>query len=275
MSTVTHYKALALEELTYGEVRQLDKGARSVFINYNKKPLLLQTPPMKCVFGVKCWPSAPGADEGNEKATMELAFSAREDDVFLAKAKAFDAKIVQDCLEKSGMWLKGKYNSADVVRALYTPLVRYPKDKFTGEVSNKYPPTIRLALPRHNGSIVCDAYDLNKQPLDINTVELKGAQVTAIIQCLGVWIAAGKFGVSWKVVQLRVKPSERITGFAFHAEEGEADQEEEVVAPAAVVTDTYIETSSEEEDTDSDSDSEANADDVKDVHIGVAKKRRA
>jgi hypothetical protein len=61
----------------------------------------------------------------------------------------------------------------------------------------------------------CDVYDGERNVIDLNTVETKGAKITAIIQCLGVWVAAGKFGCTWKVIQMKVVPPASIRGYAF------------------------------------------------------------
>jgi hypothetical protein len=71
-------------------------------------------------------------------------------------------------------------------------------------------------------------YDTKRQPIDIkeliDTNAFKGAKVTAIIQCLGIWVAGGKFGCSWKVLQMRVSPPQTIKGYAFkELEDDKAD----------------------------------------------------
>jgi hypothetical protein len=116
-------------------------------------------------------------------------------------------------------WLKKKYNSVDVVEALYTPMVKYAKDKTTGEITDKYPPTFKLKIPFVNSAFQCEVYDNKRKTVDlkqlIDTGAFKGAKVTAIIQCLGIWVAGGKYGCSWKVLQMRVSPPQTIKGYAF------------------------------------------------------------
>jgi hypothetical protein len=52
---------------------------------------------------------------------------------------------------------------------------------------------------------------------------VKKVEVTALIQCRGVWFACGKFGVSWKAVQIRLDSAPAgLRGCAF-----EDDGEEE------------------------------------------------
>jgi hypothetical protein len=112
------------------------------------------------------------------------------------------------------------------VRAFYTPIVRFSKD--ANGNPKPYPPTLKISLRKKNGSDAFDvqAYDSNKQPyqgVPLEELLVKGAQLTTLIQCTGLWFAGSKFGLSWKAVQIRVdKLPDSIRGFAFADEEGAA-----------------------------------------------------
>ena len=96
-------------------------------------------------------------------------------------------------------------------------MLKYSKDKFTGEPDLTKAPTLRVKLPLWEGvwkCLVCDE-DNNKlfpgasgvSPLDFIK---KGTNLAIIMQCGGIWFANGKFGVTWKLVQAVVqnpKPS--------------------------------------------------------------------
>jgi hypothetical protein len=58
-------------------------------------------------------------------------------------------------------------------------------------------------------------------------VDIRGAQVAVIMQCVGVWIVAGKFGCSWNVLQMRVKLPTVQRGFAFNTKALEDEEEDE------------------------------------------------
>lgn len=219
-------KNVDAEQITYGAVKSLDSGGRSVYVAYKGKPLILQTPELSAPFGVSKWSSDRG---GADKHTCELSFKGREEKESIQKfyglLEQLDAKFVQDAMENSMNWLKKKYNSTEVVQALYTPMVKHPKDKETGEITDKYPPTFRLSLPYKDGTYKCDTYDKDRNPIQLDTIidQLKGSKITAIIQCLGLWIAGGKFGCSWKVLQLKVAQPNSIRGFAFQDEDGDGE----------------------------------------------------
>jgi hypothetical protein len=54
--------------------------------------------------------------------------------------------------------------------------------------------------------------DAARAPINFEDVmdNLKGARISAIVQCAGVWIAGGKFGCSWKVLWLKITQPQTI-----------------------------------------------------------------
>jgi hypothetical protein len=189
-------------------------------MNLNRSPIVLQTPEMVVPYNVSNWNDD---GKGPDKYTLDLSFKGKEGrenlNTFFEKVVALDKKLVQDGVDNSMTWLKKKYNSVDVVEALYSPMVKYAKDKTTGEITDKYPPTFKLKIPSSNGSFQCEVYDNKRKPVNlkelIDSGAFKGAKVTAIIQCQGIWVAGGKYGCSWKVLQMRVSPPQTIKGYAF------------------------------------------------------------
>lgn len=209
-----------VSSVTYSAPRTLDNGGRAIYMSLNRSPIVLQTPEMIAPYGVSNWNDD---GKGPDKYSLDLSFKGKESrpnlNTFFEKMVALDKKLVQDGVDNSMTWLKKKYNSVDVVEALYTPMVKYAKDKTTGEITDKYPPTFKLKIPFVNSAFQCEVYDNKRKSVDlkqlIDTGAFKGAKVTAIVQCLGIWVAGGKYGCSWKVLQMRVCPPQTIKGYAF------------------------------------------------------------
>jgi hypothetical protein len=195
--------------ITYSEPRVLDNGGKVVYVSFNKKKLIMQTPEMMAPFGLSKWNNEGKA---NDKYSLDLSFKGRDSREVLNKfydgLKSFDKKLVEDGLNHCQAWLKKQYKSLDVVEALYTPIVKHAKD-------DKYPPTFKLSLPHNGSQFTCDVYDGNRNLVDIANMETKGARVSAIIQCVGIWIAGSKYGCSWKVLQMKITPPSSIKGYAF------------------------------------------------------------
>lgn len=140
-------------------------------------------------------------------------------------------------VENAGKWFKMSNPNREVIKAFYTPLVKISRDPQGNP--KPYPPTFKLALRKKKDSVAAsnmsggfETHFYNSAEKDakgevvkfapdvaVDQVLCKRAQVTAIIQCTGIWFAGGKFGTTWKAVQLRVDSQpEQIRGPAFRSE---------------------------------------------------------
>lgn len=241
MSPVTLPKNVDAASLTFSQMSILKNGGKSVFINKNNGPFVIQTPLMSTPFGLSKFQQEESKGE-REKWTLQLSIKDVESNVAMANfyklLKDMDAAILKVCAENSKAWFKKQYNE-EILRELMSPLIIYPKDKNTGEITDKYPPMFRLTIPMVDGEIACDCYNLQKEKVSLSTVD-KGSKVRAILQCSGIWFIGSKFGLSWRVVQLQVAPPASISGFAF------MDDEEPTPAPTS--SRKFIEESDDEED---------------------------
>lgn len=216
MNNITLVKDFDINKLSYNDVRMLETGGKVVYVSYNKAPLILQTPMMYAPFGLQKW-----TNDGKDKYTLSLSFRGKETSksmqAFYDMLHALDTKLVEDGFSNQSTWFKGKkYNSKEVLEALYTPLITPAKDKNTGDVTDKYPATFKMTVPTKNNEFTCEVYDDKENQVDLLAMNTKGARVSALIQFSGLWFAGGKFGSSWRVVQLLVKPNQNIRGFAFN-----------------------------------------------------------
>jgi hypothetical protein len=201
--------------ISYSAPRVLSNGGKSIYISYNGQKLVMQTPEMTVPFGMNKWDN-----DGKSacKYSLDLSFKGKESREVLNKFFEglcdLDNKLIEDGLVNSQTWFKKKHSSADVLKELYTPMVKFPKDK-NGEITDMYPPTIKLSLPHNGTDFTCDVFGSKKDIVDLNSIETKGAKVSAIIQCMGIWMVGSKYGVSWKVIQMKVTPRATIKGYAF------------------------------------------------------------
>jgi hypothetical protein len=124
--------------------------------------------------------------------------------------------MIEQGVKNSKAWFKADLK-ADMVRMFYTPTLRFAKDA-EGNLK-PYPPTLKIQLRKRDGKFETAVYDDKKRPLTdvpLEDVLVKKAFLTALIQCTGVWFAGGKFGLSWKAIQIRAdKIPDSIRGFAF------------------------------------------------------------
>lgn len=217
MQSLIFAKNIDVSKITFGQVRTNDSGGKNIPILYDGKPLYAQTPEMICVYGLSKWPG----DGKNDRYSIELSFQGQTPNnglgKFLKVLADMNDLFLQAALDNSLEWFRKKYTSKDVVEAIYTPLIKYAKDKNTGEFTDRYPPTFRLNIPMNDGKVGCAVYDIKKSEIDLLDPSLitKSSKMTGIIRLSGIWIAGGKFGCTCRVEQLRVIPQRGLEGYAI------------------------------------------------------------
>ena len=213
---------LNVSQVSYTKPKINKSGGKSVGIlnNESKKTLHLSTPLMTT------WGVNENDYDGKKSYDMSLQFPREQDanfnaevSAFLDNMKAFEAKIKADAVKNSKDWLGKATMSEAVVDALFTPILKYPKDQSTGEPDYSRTPTLRIKLPYWDGNFNVEIYNMDRDMIfpseeGYTPVDLiqKLQNVALVIQCGGLWFANGKFGVTWKLVQAVVQPKVAILG---------------------------------------------------------------
>jgi hypothetical protein len=214
--SVVYPSSFNSKNITISAPRQLQSGAKQAYLNYGGERLVMQTAvAMSVPFGLNV------ADKfGPAEYSVELSFRGNEQrpeiKEFMDVISQIDEQMLSEGVKNSKTWFKSDL-SRDVVKAFYTPSLKYSKDK-EGNVLN-YPPNIKLKLRKINNDFETKFYDLNGNPykgIPVEDLLVKGVQVTAIIECAGVWFAGSKFGLTWRAKQIAIhKLPEKIADFAF------------------------------------------------------------
>lgn len=208
---------------TFTKAKINNNGRKQVGILNGKtmKSLYMSTPLM-LTWGVNEY-----NDEGKCSYDMALQFPRDEYDnedcaKFLKNMQAFETKIKEAAIENSRDWLNKSKLTPDAVDALWSPMLKYPKDKETGDSDYSRPPTLKIKIPYWEGEFKnVEIYNENREPLyptnddepkSIQELIVKGSNTATIIQCGGIWVANGKFGVTWKLFQAVVKPRASLVG---------------------------------------------------------------
>ncbi len=111
--------------------------------------------------------------------------------------------------KNAGKWFGMAGASREMIAILYTRSIKFSKDKETGAIKD-YPPTFAASLKQKNDAFDAELYDDQKRliegmsPIDVLR---RGAEVTPILDCTGIWKADKSFGLSWKLHQARVDVS--------------------------------------------------------------------
>ena len=210
-------------DVTFTKPKVNNSGGKNIgILNAHTKKSLYISSPLMLTWGVNEY-----TDDKTGKVTYDMSlqfpkseYNTEELSSFLKAMQGLEEKIKSTAMENSKEWMNKAKMSQEVVDALWSPMLKYPKDQSTGEPDYSRPPTLRVKVPFWEGEFKnVEVYDINQKALypndgDVSVPELivKGSNVATIIQCGGIWFANGKFGVTWKLFQCVVKPRETLSG---------------------------------------------------------------
>ena len=202
-------------QMIYGKPIVNKKGGKSInILNSTTKKWLTVHTPMMMTWGV----NSRVNDDGTTTYDMSLQFprdefANPETQALKSMMMEMEEKIIQDAFANSRDWFSKKYSSIDVLRELWTPMLKFPKNKEDGSTDTTRPPTLKVKLPIYKDEAKFDLFDTNSKAIypneDGSTPDMlvqKGANVWTVITSGGIWFANGKFGVTWKLNQAIVKP---------------------------------------------------------------------
>jgi hypothetical protein len=218
------------ENIMYTAPKASAQGGKSVnILNKQTKTTLTLSTPLMLTWGASDF-KKDGEEVGNGRFELSLQFPNEEyktpdTQAFLKNIKAFEDKIKSDALVYSKEWFGKVHKSAEIIEELFTPLLKYPKNKATGEYDYTKQPTIRVKLPQWEGVWKTEIYDEESTRLYPSTENpgltpldylKKGSNIACLIQFAGIWFVNGKFSASWKLVQAVVqKPRAQLQGQCF------------------------------------------------------------
>ena len=244
-SPIVQPSTFSVSKVSISTPKVLDSGAKLAYVNYgDARSLVIQTPSLPSPFGLNVFDK-----NGPPKYSLDLALRGYNGATPNPKVKAFydalsalDEHMIDLGVKNSRLWFKSDMKR-EIVQAFYTPCVKFGRDKEGNQTP--YPPNVKLQLrrTRDGAGFETEFYDEksktnpNAKPLKDVPVEemlVKKVEVTALMQCTGVWFAGGKYGLSWKAVQVRLDSVPAgLRGNAFVDDEefserrGQLEEEEE------------------------------------------------
>lgn len=257
-------------DIKYSKPKVDSRGGKSVgILNAGSNTATYISTPLMLTWGVSDY-------EGNERYEMALQFPNSEyatDDTtnFMNNMIDFEKKMKTDAISNAKEWFGKAKMSEDAIDALWTPMLKYPKDKNTGEPDTDRSPTLKVKVPYWEGEWKTELYDVNQKAIypdpdggSMTPKELiaKGTHVALVLQCGGLWFANGKFGVTWRLFQGVLKPKATMKGVCqiqlsgedkdrmvkqtLPADEEDEDEDDEPVSNEVEDTDDEEETIKEE-----------------------------
>jgi hypothetical protein len=221
---VTPAQFVPAEHLLYTKPKVNSVGGKSIGIlnSATRRSLMISTPLM-LNWGVNVYEK----DGGQNSYSISIQFprdefSNPQVDSFLNMLKDMEEKVKADAVTHSREWF-GKVQTKEVVEAFWNPILKYPKNPDTGEPDLERNPTLKVKLPTWEGEFKFELFDVNNEMLIPNSDRTtpddfiqKGSNIACILQCGGIWLANGNFGVSWKLYQGVVKQTETLSRGTCH-----------------------------------------------------------
>tara|TARA_Y100000389_G_scaffold202180_1_gene246778 strand:- start:160 stop:1092 length:933 start_codon:yes stop_codon:yes gene_type:complete len=199
-------------DMIYTKVKVNSVGGKSIgIINSNTKRSLMVSTPIMLNWGVNVFENPNGNSYSISLQFPREEFATEATNDLLNMIKEMESKILSDAVENSKDWF-GKSQSREVVEAFWNPILKYPKNQETQEPDTTRAPTLKIKLPMWDGQYKFELFDMGNNLLIPNEdgrspdmVIQKASNIACVIQCGGIWMANGNFGVSWKLFQAKYK----------------------------------------------------------------------
>lgn len=200
--------------VSFGEPKTNASGGKNVALFHNRAICTFATPMVSC-YGV----NRNQFDESKPETfdlTLQTNDSA-ESMAFIQNMLSLEKLILDKAFENSRKWW-GKQMSKEVLAEFWTPFLKYPKNKETGEVDMTKSPTLRLKFAYFDGAFkYLEVYNVQNQLIypktgaeSLHDLIPKGSEVKCLVRLNGIWFAGGKFGLTGKPIQIIVRPKVRI-----------------------------------------------------------------
>lgn len=215
-----------------------------------KIPFIIKLPRCDLPYGVSQFPTADKVEKGKESSvnySLNISFTGFDDKfknnpqigMFFDKWKKMEKHIHKQLVAGSQKYLKDDVDSVKVMEKMCWPIVKHSKDKDTGKITNKYPPTFSIKLPRYGKEGVepkfnTKVFDHNNKEVTLTTDNVyetfpRYSEIKGLIQCSSLQRVA-KLSMSFRAVQVKTYPGKnQIAGNAFA---GDSDDEDSNQAPA-------------------------------------------
>ena len=232
-------KTFNSNDVKYKPVKTNSRGGKDIGFQLNGRDLVLQIPL------TLTWGCNERVDESSGRTSYDLALQFQPEKypaqrAWLESMKEFQEKLVNDCVTNSKEWFGKSKMTKEVVEALMYPVLKYPKvknpDGTYGEEDYTRNPTLKVKIPYWEGDFNCELYDMSNQllfkpksddnkgtPHDLIT---KGTHLRGLIKCNGFWMAGGKCGITWKLLQACVQPQFRLVGSGQCMIEDDSDDDD-------------------------------------------------
>jgi len=202
--TVRHISNFDASDVVFSAVRKNTMGGKVVYLNGSgNSKLIFQLPQLRAPFGVSSY-----TDVASGKTSYSLNLSLDLPEI-AGKFKALDEKVL-DFVHSNAVSCLGKQYKKDVMKEA---LFKSPVAPGKGE----YAPTLKLKMVTgSSGNFTAEAYDSSRKLIQLTPESIeKGQGVMTIIEINQIWFIDNKFGISVRLQQILLAPTNKLKGFGF------------------------------------------------------------
>ena len=199
-----------------------DKGGKAInVISTQTNRTLTVTTPLLMTWGVSDFADEKGEQDGKFMISMVFPnddYGTAATRTLLEKIKNFEEKFLDDAVKNSESWF-GEKMSREIVKHMFFPILKYPKNKDTKKFDYSKQPTIKAKVPVYNGKWDIEIYDTKSQLIfpnsnpDMTPMDFipKNSTVACVLAFTQVWVGGKGMGIQLKLVQCIVKPRENVS----------------------------------------------------------------
>ena len=198
--TILNIEDLCFDNTTFGKPVK-GNGFYSMRMTHNKdnpEPIILQTPKMALASNIL------------DTKFVDMRLTHEE---YSNHVQQIDDTLISLLKENKNEWFVGKGLTDQFIDTGYLPSLKRNGDWRMNVVSDE------LAV-----------YDDNKQPYDVTNLVV-GDTMRCIVQLSGLWFTNTRWGVSWKMIQLKKTKKKEIRNEYMFPDEADADAQDVIEPP--------------------------------------------
>ena len=246
MPSVLTATNFSVDKISFGKHKPNPNGGFNIemSIGSSTDEILLQTPKMRCPFGIS-------TDKTNPfKKSLDISYQGSDTNesikAFRKIVESVDELVIDYAHKNSKSFFKQEY-SREVIKAYYNSNIKLSKKE-------QYSDTFRVKLlyrkpdetKKTDGKYLTSFWDNKGQEQSYTYVD-KGDYVTNLIKPQMLWIGNKQFGVSWICTQVRVTKQQRTSGYAFKKTDESDDEDTTEIEVEDARCDAISDSGSEEE----------------------------
>ena len=186
------------------EIGEYTNKSIKIVDNLTNKPIKIQLPKMYMPFGI----SSFVPEVGETKWNIDFSMKGYNEDgnyvkLFYEFLKAVEDRVI-DSVQEQSQAIFGKNMSRDVLLTMFNSNIKESSDR---------EPKFRLKYdPQTTPVFDCDDTDITSAPVDKGYAQCSGV---ALAEIGNVYFLNKKFGIVWKMPQLKIFEPQRLKGFQF------------------------------------------------------------